>query len=128
MITWEILKLPSDELEASLAARRSSQPRCFMLAHWTQSATTFVRALNCLRSRRLAHFDVPVPEPLAELEYGEFMDVLEILWMCSVALYRALHQVAAVSDDRVREARAHTGEIHRILVAHRRNRLMLATS
>lgn len=64
MITWEILKLPSDELEASLAPTRSGQPRCFMLAHWTQSATTFVRALNCLRSRRLAHSTCLFPNRL----------------------------------------------------------------
>ncbi|MXZ47561.1 MAG: hypothetical protein F4Z08_11385 [Chloroflexi bacterium] len=98
------------------------------IERWLRERSAFVRALIRLRNTRLAHFDVPVTEPLEELEYGEFTDVLAVLWMCSVKLYCAFHQVAAVSDDRVREARAHTGEIHRILVAHRRHGLMSATS
>ena len=95
---------------------------------WLRERAAFVTALIHLRNTRLAHFDVPVPEPLAKLKYGEFKDVLEVLRMCAVALYRAFHHVAAVSDDRVSEARAHTQEIHRILVAHRNGSLTSSTS
>ena len=98
------------------------------IERWLRERVAFITDLIRLRNTRLAHFDVPVPEPPAELEYGEFKDVLKVLWMCAVALYRSFHQVAAVSDDRVREARAHTAEIHRILVAHRRDTLMSTTS
>ena len=95
---------------------------------WLWERAPFVTALIRLRNTRLAHFDVPVPEPPPKLEYGEFKDVLEVLQMCAVALYRAFHQVAAVSDNRVEEARAHTEELHRILVAHRRDSLISTTS
>ena len=76
-----------------------------------------------LRNKRLAHFDVPDTELPDGLPYEDFTDMLDALHKHSVALEQAFHGAAAIIDDRVEEARAHTEEIGQILLADRRARL-----